>query len=355
MNKEKYHPDVLSEFDKLDKNLVDLIDARIEWDVKHLATLNDVICQAGFTGKITKYHSYDDASNCFQLSVESSIGCWFTMLECEFEQWDNPTFQNSTTTKKETIADFANVESKFSPKVCSDAFINLELGLWELIQSRVVNDVKHVKNLGEVVFRGFTWNNEEGGDFWNSIHNFLEKKDYTSANTEYLLSIKKNSKTPVSPEPVIDKIVEFTIKDGVLRFDGHEVRVGDIVSFSSYNLKTEISVVKQEVLKIERDGYMGNMPIYLSKSCWCNIHKASNFVNHGPKDLPLPIETRVISTGPLAGTLYASESLISTNYPLTPGQAFPTVKKEKSILDYQQNPVTLYKPKTKLSLKPIKL
>ena len=347
MNKEKYHPSVLSEFDKLDINLVDLIDERVQWDLNNVATLNEVIC-GGFdwTSSFEGLEFWSTiALHCSNQEYSKASSYYYLKIKPEIKVPEP---------KVETIADFANVESKFSPKVCSDAFINLDLGLWELIQSRVVNDVKHVKNLGEVVFRGFLWNNEEGGDFWNSIHNFLEKKDYTSANTEYLLSKGKKSKTPVSPEPVIDKKVEFTIKDGVLRFDGHEVRVGDIVSFDSYNLLTDADGVKQEVLKIERDGYGGNMPIYLSKSCWCNIHKASNFVNHGTKDLPVSVETGVSSIVS-DYVLHASEFLISTNYPLTPGQAFPTVKKEKSILDYQQKPVTLYKPKTKLSLKPIKL
>jgi hypothetical protein len=310
-------------------------------------------CQGGYKGEITSYKTYKSGFNCFTIEVMTRRQSSFTMLECEFEEWDNPNFQNSI--KPETKVEESNKEAKFSPEVCSEAFINLDLGLWELIQARVSNNVRPYKTLDGVIYGGFSWQtSEEGGDFWNSIRNFLQRKDYISANTEYLLNRRKDSKTLVFPEPVIDKKVEFTIRDRVLRFDGHEVKAGDTVSFrytTNQKEPKEIFISNQQVTNIEFDRYTGDLPFKLGDD-WRYIHKVKDFVNHGQpaqlikSDIGVPFSSADITISSVDYQISPpNEKVLFTN----------PIKKEKSVSDYQQKPLTLYKSKTKLSLKPIKL
>lgn len=206
-------------------------------------------CQGGYKGEIISYGNYGSVFNCFTIVVMTRDGSSFTMLECEFEEWDNPNFQNS-----------------------------------------------------------------------------------------------------IKPEPVIDKKVEFTIKDGVLKFDGHEVRVGDIVSFNypSDNKKAnDRFIVNQQVLNVETNTYVGSLP-FRTDSQWFNIHKVKNFVNYAQ-----PAQFKTISD--IKDSLQLIDSRLTINDVYYPPLLINPIKKEKSVSDYQQKPVTLYKPKTKLSLKPIKL
>jgi hypothetical protein len=239
-------------------------------------------CQGGHKGEITSYGNYGSVFNCFTIVVMTRHGSSFTMLECEFEEWDNPNFQNN-----------------------------------------------------------------------------------------------------IKPEPVIDKKVEFTIKDGVLRFDGHEVRVGDIVSFNypSDNKKAnDRFIVNQQVLDVETNTYVGSLP-FRTDSQWYNIHKVKNFLNYGQshsrnsftrkeraltmdteldslKNLPInvhPGQPAQLITSDIENSFAIVDSRLTIPSMYNSSLLINPIKKEKSVSDYQQKPVTLYKSKTKLSLKPINL
>jgi hypothetical protein len=182
------------------------------------------------------------------------------------------------------------------------------------------------------------------------------------------------------------------------------------------------------------------MPIYLSGACWCNIHKATNFVNHGQpkckepfkqllkfkidekvlfitfkkgesgtiikvdeeaeyfkyyvrlssdnnicvcgekdiisysreeeraltmdteldsfKNLPInvhPGQPAQLITSDIENSFALVDSRLSIPSMYNSSLLINPIKKEKSVSDYQQKPVTLYKSKTKLSLKPINL
>jgi hypothetical protein len=217
-------------------------------------------------------------------------------------------------------------------------------------------------------------------------------------------------------ESVIDKKVEFTIKDGVLRFDGHEVRVGDTVSFNypSDNKKAnDRFIVNQQVLNVETNTYVGSLP-FRTNSQWYNIHKVKNFVNqgqpHSKEPFKQPLKFKIyekvlfitFNKGESGNIVKVDEEaeyfkyyvkLSSNNNVCFCGEkdiipysreeeraltidehldsltkfyssglivedseiklTIPLIK--KSVSDYQQKPVTLYKSKTKLSLKPINL
>ena len=240
--------------------------------------------------------------------------------------------------------------------------------------------------------------------------NYLDGSPHNSFNkNQMVLSPNHGWEANSTPESVIDKKVEFTIKDGVLRFDGHEVRVGDIVSYDCGYIKKGF----QKVTKIERDGYSANYP-FVVESNWDNINNISNFVNHGqPKCkepfkqlLKFKIDEKVLfitfNKGESGTIIKVNEEaeyfkyyvrLSSNNNicfcgekdiisysreeerALTIDEHLDSLRKfyssglivedseikltipliKKSVSDYQQKPVTLYKPKTKLSLKPIKL
>jgi hypothetical protein len=298
-------------------------------------------CQGGYKGRIIDYGSYIREFNCFAFTVRSIRGSRNIMLESEFKEWDNPNFQNS-----------------------------------------------------------------------------------------------------VKPEPVIDKKVEYTIRDRVLRFDGHEVRVGDCVSFNypSDNKKgKDRFIANQRVLNVENDQYVGDLA-FRTDSQWYNIRKVKDFVNHGQphfkepfkqplkfkiyekvlfitfnkgesgtivkvdeeeeyfkyyvklssdnnvcvcgekdiipysreeeraltidteldslKSLPINIHTGQPAqsiTSDIENSFVLVDSRLHIHDVYYPSLLINPIKKEKSVSDYQQKPVTLYKSKTKLSLKPIKL
>jgi hypothetical protein len=96
---------------------------------------------------------------------------------------------------------------------------------------------------------------------------------------------------------------------------------------------------------LEIDQYVGTLP-FRTDSQWYNIRKVKDFVNHGQ---PAQLITSDIENSSVV------DSRLSINDVYYPSLLINPIKKEKSVSDYQQKPVTLYKPKTKLSLKPIKL
>lgn len=458
MNKEKYHPSVLSELDKLDINLRDLIDERVQWDVDNIATLKDVICggfdwassfeglefwnnialhcgnqeyskassyyylkikpeikvpeprwkegdyvtfkackyckdgkykyggecQAGFTGKITKYHFYDDASNCFQISVESSYGYSFNMLECEFEQWDDPAFNLKKSSLHKT-------DDRFSDIVWEEAETNLDEGLWELIKQRVKNEVMLCKKLVRVVSVGFSWTHtEEGETFWRKIQGCLDRHEYTEANQYYndhIQQVKGVTNEPSLPDFgfSVGEIVQV-VEPAMSTYKAKITYIGSLYTEIEVNLKDYPAKIKVDSDVLKK---------YLNHSCICklpsktisNIEPMSEKVSSSdlkfnigdyvivtdgvgkgntgrikqlPSEDPMylvelgmgeswwkyPEYLELVSNYSEGNTVYPSSCEVLTIVPL---------KKDSKVSDYDQKPVTLYKPKTKLSLKPIKL
>lgn len=231
-----------------------------------------------------------------------------------------------------------------------------------------------------------------------------ENFDYNMLESEFY----EYDQIPLPQEPT-SKTLSYTIKDGVLRFNGYEVRVGDIVSYDYEYLKKGF----QKVTKIEQDSYCANYPFSVEGD-WDSIHKIKNFVNHGqPKckepfkqPLKFKIDEKVLfitfKKGESGTIIKVDEEeeyfkyyvrLSSDNNICVCGEkdiisysreeeraltidehldsltkfyssglivedseiklTIPLIK--KSVSDYQQKPVTLYKSKNKLSLKPINL
>jgi hypothetical protein len=231
-----------------------------------------------------------------------------------------------------------------------------------------------------------------------------ESCDYSMLESEFY----EYDQIPLPQEPT-SKTLLYTIKDRVLRFNGHEVKVGDIVSYDCEYIKRGF----QTVTKIERDGYSENYP-FLVGGDWDNINNISNFVNHGQPNSKEPFKQPLkfkVYEKVLFITFKKGESgtivkvdekeeyfkyyvrLSSDNNICVCGEkdiisysreeeraltidehldsltkfyssglivedseiklTIPLVKKYVS--DYDQKPVTLYKSKNKLSLKPINL
>jgi hypothetical protein len=231
-----------------------------------------------------------------------------------------------------------------------------------------------------------------------------ESCDYNMLESEFY----EYDQIPLPQEPT-NKTLLYTIKDRVLRFNGHEVRVGDTVSYDCEYLKKKF----QTVTKIERDGYCENYPFVVGGD-WDNINNISNFVNHGQPNSKEPFKQPLkfkVYEKVLFITFKKGESgtiikvdeeeeyfkyyvrLSSDNNICVCGEkdiisysreeeraltmdehldsltkfyssglivedseiklTIPLIK--KSVSDYQQKPVTLYKSKNKLSLKPINL
>jgi len=155
--------------------------------------------QEGLVRKITHYGEFIKEHNCYKIEVESNYSFSFEMLESEFQEWDSPKIkpEESTSFKK---------DERFSDIVWKEAESNLDEGLWELIQQRVVRDVKHGATVAEVLWIGFIWEKvKEGNNFWDKIYGFLTSKNYSKANqyyNDYIQQIKQatelETKTVVS-------------------------------------------------------------------------------------------------------------------------------------------------------------
>jgi hypothetical protein len=222
-----------------------------------------------------------------------------------------------------------------------------------------------------------------------------ESCDYNMLESEFY----EYDQIPLPQEPT-NKTLSYTIKDRVLRFNGYEVRVGDIVSYDCECIKRGF----QTVTKIERDGYSENYP-FLVGGDWDNINNISNFVNHGqPKSkepfkqplkfkvyekvlfitfkkgesgniikvdeeeeyfkyyVRLSSDNNICVCGEKDIISYSREEerALTMDIELDSLKSLPinvhfVTKGEKYVSDYDQKPVTLYKSKNKLSLKPINL
>lgn len=353
-----------------------------------------------------------------------------------------------------------------------DELRKLDLGLVDLINSRLDQDVSEHASLADVVTDGFTWGGSlEGFNFWDKIHGFLTLKNYSKANqyyNEYIQQIKQatepETKTVVSNFEIGETVlvnessmdaykativgmsplhveIEVDLKDYPLKIkiDSHVLRKyvqhSCIAKFPVESINLEDSVPKKEpssdlkfklgdrvvvtegvgkdktgvITKLPSKDLMYFVVLDTSESLWKypqNIKLVSEEERAQRIDLELlrskfPIGSKVMITkgvhkdcfgtvkhhkigyvdGPLVGVevnkyisgtnldgtidstngWYVTENeLVHSSWYSTPESPSEVLsifqpKKESKVSDYQQNPVTLYKPKTKLSLKPIKL
>ena len=254
----KYHPDVVDELRKLDVGLVDLINTRVSSKVIQLSKLNEVI-GGGFR--------WSD-------SPEGS-SFWCDISNLLFEKKYEEANQLYEELKKPDDSKF----SKFNKAITEEAR-NLDENLWKLIQSRVDRDIEDCTKLWAIVDNGFVWaKTEEPNGFWYDIYKHLKEADYSEANECYNNFIQESNKDKVK---IPKEVIEEPIKENVIRFNGQEVRVGDIVSFTYFNtVETRVRVVQ-----IEKPSYLGNMPFKVDGKTtnWPYKNSIRDFVNHSLED-----------------------------------------------------------------------
>ena len=243
----KYHPDVVDELRKLDVGLVDLINTRVYTRVIEFSRLNQVIV-GGF-----RWTDSPEGSS-FWGNISNLL------FEKKYEE-ANQLYQELKNPDDSKFNEFSKF-SKFSKAITEEAR-NLDENLWKLIQSRVNRDIEDCTKLWAIVNRGFVWaKTEETDGFWYDIYKHLKEEDYSKTNECYNNFIQESNKDKVKiPKEVIEEPIEKPIKEpikeNVVRFNGHEVRVGDIVSFTYFNtVETRVRVTQ-----IEKSCYGGNMPL----------------------------------------------------------------------------------------------
>lgn len=342
------------------------------------------LCQAGFTGKITGYHEYIDGYNCFKLSVESSYNFSFDMLECEFEQWDDPAFNLKKPSSFKT-------DDRLSDTVWEEGESNLDEGLWELIKQRVVNDVQHCSTVADVLWIGFVWAEvEEGNDFWDKIYGCVTLKDYSKANQYYndhIQQVKGVTNEPSLPDFgfSVGEIVQV-VEPAMSTYKAKITYIGPLYTEIEVNLKdypAKVKVDSDVIKKHIQPSYLCKLPSKTISNTEPMSEKVSSsdfkfnigdyvLITDGvgkgntgrikqlPSEDPMycvelgvdeswwkyPDYLELVSNYSEGSTVYPSSCEVLTIVPL---------KKDSKVSDYDQKPVTLYKPKTKQSLKPIKL
>lgn len=286
--------------------------------------------QEGLVRKITHYGEFIKEHNCYKIEVESNYSFSFEMLESEFQEWDSPKIkpEESTSFKK---------DERFSDIVWKEAESNLEEGLWELIQQRVVNDIaSSVTNLSKVVWAGFTWGEtKEGHFFWAKIGGFLASEDYSRANqyyNDYIQQVKQA--TELEPKTVVSN---FEIGETVLvnepAMDAYKAK---IVGMSPLHVEIEVDL-KDYPLKIKIDSHV--LRKYVQHSCIAkfpveSINLEESVSKKEPSsDLKFKLRDRVIVTEGVG----KGKTGVITKLPSKDPMYFVLLDTSESLWKYSQN------------------